>query len=170
MSEWGNWRFPKGAGPVRRQHHAMSYGRQIHDALTRYDANAWCMWEPGNLFDFDESGFKPRMAFHVMGHYSRCIRRGMIRVGVDDRWLRSVAFLAEQSRRISIVTLNDTLVDRVAQYDLGRLPGARITEATLSSFDARMRPLPIGPQQRNVSFTVPRFSVLTLTGTYDAGR
>jgi len=166
MSEWGNWHFPKNANSVRRQHHAVSYGRQIHDALTRSDVHAWCMWEPGNLFDFDDQGFKPRMAFHVMGHYSRFIRRGMVRIDVHDETLRTVAFVEPKSKRFVLVTLNDTLIDRQVHFDLTRLAPTRIEAAIASTFAERMQPLPIEQRDGKISCSLPRFSVLTLTGSY----
>ena len=48
------------------------------------------------------------MAFHVMGHYSRFIRRGMVRIDVHDETLRTVAFVEPKSKRFVLVTLNDT--------------------------------------------------------------
>ena len=66
----------------------------------------------------------------------------------------------------NVLRFEASLIDRQVHFDLTRVAGTRIETAIASTFAERMQPLPIEHRHGKISCTVPRFSILTLTGAY----
>lgn len=120
--------------------------RVIHVDLTLANASAWQWWsstEPqlGNvprycLIECDKSGeetFRTTKLLWALGHYSRFIRPGMVRVDVEipspvSESLRNVmasAFYDDANNRWSMVLINFSNEAQVIKYQTKMLPGGR---------------------------------------------
>ncbi|MCF1192328.1 hypothetical protein LRR18_12100 [Mangrovimonas sp. AS39] len=137
---------------------ALFLAKIIHFDITKANASAWQFWnafEPGDS-DFDtkyyfialdpneaytDGEFSPVKNLWSMGHYSRFVRPGMVRVEVNTgmtdlesaQSLMSSAYLDEESGRLVVIVINYSEKDQLIKLDVNGSNYYRFTQFTTSA-------------------------------------
>ena len=102
--------------------------------------------------------------FWAMAHYSRFVRPGWKRIGVDGSALPNSAFVSPERDRVAIVAVNPGGNERSATYNLGDWVVSSV-ERYVTSQDANLAPSPLQPAERNtLTVSLPPRSITTIVG------
>lgn len=119
MSEWGDWTNTKktNENEVKQM---LNYANKLHESFEVIGANAWVMWEPSFIFDTEDDGLKKRKSYWAIAHYSRHAKEGHKRVSAEyaNRNYKTTAWIAKDSREMSIITINDSDTNYDVRYEV----------------------------------------------------
>ncbi len=161
MSEWGDWTH-KGMDL------ALNVAARLHEAHRAMGAEAWCLWEPGFLFDEADGRLEPNPGYYALAQFSRFARPGMQVIEASEATLETTAYLDEASRTVAIVTTNRTDEAIRARYDLSSFEGVREALAWRTSETERLTGLPAIPADDGFAADLPARSITTFMATYAA--
>jgi glucuronoarabinoxylan endo-1,4-beta-xylanase len=154
---------------------ALKIAGMMHDDIVRGGAAAWIycfvIFTPkfpgsmGVLSPVTPAGelVVPKR-FWAMANYSRFVRPGWKRIGVEGSALPSSAFVSPDGDRLAIVAINPGGKERSASYDLGHWAVSSVETYTTSS-TADLKSSAVQPgEQRSLAVTLPPRSITTIVG------
>lgn len=163
MSEWGNWTDVK-RNTENELKQAMTYSRKIHQAFTVMNAEAWCMWEPGFLFDRERYGLERRKSFWAVAHYSRFARPGMERITIKSESAAKVtAWIDKKGETVVITLLNDGQKALSPKLLLTPFKGFRVDDFRQTSFEQNFAEMPHTlDKDNNLTILLPKESITSI--------
>jgi O-glycosyl hydrolase len=158
QSEWGDW---TNSGITL----AMNYAAKLHEAHRTMQAEAWCMWEPGFLFDGPRDD-EPNTAYYAVAQFSRFARPGMQAVECTDTTCKTTAYVDREARRLVIVTVNDAERPEQMSYDLSAFGELSRAEGWRTSETERLAPVAVTCGGAGFAADIPAKSVTTFALQY----
>jgi len=106
---------------------------------------------------------------HFMGQFSRFVRPGDIRIDVpfNNGPLGLSAFMDPDSDRFVMVAVNDTTLPVTQSFSLKGIRTRSLTPWITSATQSLERQSRLIVKRRSFTYTVPSFSVVTFTGTFE---
>ncbi|MEW4372315.1 glycoside hydrolase [Paenibacillus kandeliae] len=161
---------------------ALDVAKVIHYDMVTTQASAWQWWLAVSKEDYkdgliytdynnpgDEQSILPSKTLWALGNYSRFVRPGAERIGLeganDPNGLMGSAYYHDKDKQLSVVFVNSSNEDKTIHVDISNLPGGKDVkqfEPYLTSDSADLKKQSTVSMKKDI--TIPARSLMTLVG------
>lgn len=158
---------------------AVGWGKIIHEFMTVPQANAFLYWRGSHVTDSNQTlirvdsptSYTVPKRFYALGHYSKFVRPGWVRIGATDEpfpGLLISAYKDPESGKFAIVIINnDRTNDHTIHLNLKEFNADAVTPYVTDANNDMGKLDDIMVNNGTFSLTVGAESMITLTGTVD---
>lgn len=156
----------------------MTWAKQVHDFMTRIEANAWHYWwlasnstDAESLIQMGDPGtqnYTVSKRLFTIGNFSRFVRPGYIRLNTTANPLPNVyvsSYKDPSTGKFAVVVINDSASNQSLKFSLSGFNTSSVTPYITSATQNLQAQSKVQVSNRAFSVTIPPQSVVTYTGT-----
>ena len=148
---------------------ALNWASKIHDYLTIANVNAWCYWQLNIDWGPDNEGLtdnfgNPAKRLYTMGNFSKFVRPGFNRIGVNADSRLLVSAYKDSSGNFAIVAINNNSSAVVTEFNLNGFTTLNVTPSVTSASLSLVSQAVVPVSGSGFVYTIPGQSVVTFSG------